>query len=121
MPEPRGETRDYTRPSMDDSGHDWAEAAEQALSEAGYRRGEARRALLELLDEQACALSAIEIEDLLRTRRRARSSQANACSRPRGAARSAWPCTGSDRNSASSNLQSAILSFSKQEKACQSR
>jgi Fur family ferric uptake transcriptional regulator len=56
---------------MDDAGHDWAEAAEQALSEAGYRRGEARRALLELLDEQACALSAIEIEDLLRTRRRA--------------------------------------------------
>jgi Fur family ferric uptake transcriptional regulator len=49
----------------------WAQAAEQALSEAGYRRGGARRAMLELLDEQACALSAIEIEDILRTRRRA--------------------------------------------------
>jgi Fur family ferric uptake transcriptional regulator len=50
---------------------DWAEAADQALAEAGYRRGGARRAMLELLDEQACALSAIEIEEVLRTRRRA--------------------------------------------------
>ncbi len=50
---------------------DWAEAADQALAEAGYRRGGARRAMLELLDEQACALSAIEIEEILRTRRRA--------------------------------------------------
>jgi Fur family ferric uptake transcriptional regulator len=56
---------------MDQSGHEWAEAAEQALAEAGYRRGGARRAMLELLDEQACALSAIEIEEILRTRRRA--------------------------------------------------
>jgi Fur family ferric uptake transcriptional regulator len=50
---------------------DWAETAEQALADAGYRRGGARRALLELLDEQSCALSAIEIEDILRHRRRA--------------------------------------------------
>ena len=49
---------------------DWAETAEQALADAGYRRGGARRALLELLDEQSCALSAIEIEDILRRRRR---------------------------------------------------
>ena len=51
--------------------NDWAEAADQALAEAGYRRGGARQAMLELLDEQACALSAIEIEEILRTRRRA--------------------------------------------------
>lgn len=46
--------------------HDWVSVAEQALAEAGYRRGGARRAVLQLLDEQACALSAIEIEDILR-------------------------------------------------------
>ena len=33
---------------------------------AGYRRGGARRAVLELLDTQECARSAVEIEDLLR-------------------------------------------------------
>jgi len=49
---------------------DWAERATRALSEAGYRRGGARRAVLELLDEQRCALSAIEIEDTLRRRSR---------------------------------------------------
>jgi Fur family ferric uptake transcriptional regulator len=56
---------------MTGAANDWAEAADQALAEAGYRRGGARRAMLELLDEQACALSAIEIEEILRTRRRA--------------------------------------------------
>lgn len=56
---------------MDGGGHQWAEAAEQALAEAGYRRGGARRAMLELLDEQACARSAVEIEEALRTGRRA--------------------------------------------------
>jgi Fur family ferric uptake transcriptional regulator len=40
--------------------------AERALAEAGYRRGGARRALLELLDAQSCALTAIEMEDELR-------------------------------------------------------
>jgi Fur family transcriptional regulator, ferric uptake regulator len=49
---------------------DWVTDAEQALSDAGYRRGGARRAVLELLDEQTCALSALEIEDILRTRER---------------------------------------------------
>ena len=52
-------------------GHEWAEAAEQALADAGYRRGGARRAMLDLLDEQACALSAVEIEEILRTGSRA--------------------------------------------------
>jgi Fur family ferric uptake transcriptional regulator len=55
---------------MSDLTHDWVSDAEQALAEAGYRRGGARRAVLELLDQQACALSALEIEDLLRTRER---------------------------------------------------
>jgi Fur family ferric uptake transcriptional regulator len=46
---------------------DWVSSAEQALADAGYRRGGARRVVLELLDEQSCALSALEIEDILRT------------------------------------------------------
>jgi Fur family ferric uptake transcriptional regulator len=48
----------------------WAAGAERALSDAGYRRGGARRAILELLDEQSCALSAVEIEQALTSRRR---------------------------------------------------
>jgi Fur family ferric uptake transcriptional regulator len=51
----------------------WAEQAEQALADAGYRRGGARRAILDLLDEQACALSAVEIQGALRGRSRAAS------------------------------------------------
>lgn len=50
--------------------HNWVSGAEQALADAGYRRGGARRAVLELLDEQSCALSALEIEDILRARER---------------------------------------------------
>ena len=38
------------------------------LSAAGYRRGGARQVVIELLDEQACALSALDIEDALRAR-----------------------------------------------------
>jgi Fur family ferric uptake transcriptional regulator len=56
---------------MSGGSDEWAQAAEQALAGAGYRRGGARRAMLELLDEQACALSAVEIEEILRTGRRA--------------------------------------------------
>jgi Fur family transcriptional regulator, ferric uptake regulator len=48
----------------------WAERAARALSEAGYKRGGARRSILELLDEQPCALSAVEIEQALRERGR---------------------------------------------------
>jgi Fur family ferric uptake transcriptional regulator len=47
---------------------EWYERATHALAGAGYRRGAARQAVLELLDEQACARSAVEIEDLLRRR-----------------------------------------------------
>ena len=51
----------------------WAEHAAEALGAAGYRRGAAREAVLELLDAQRCALSALDIEDALRARRRAAS------------------------------------------------
>ncbi|HEY1833235.1 MAG TPA: Fur family transcriptional regulator [Solirubrobacteraceae bacterium] len=47
----------------------WAEQAGRALADAGYRRGGARRAIVELLDEQTCALSAVEIGESLRARR----------------------------------------------------
>jgi Fur family ferric uptake transcriptional regulator len=50
--------------------HPWAERAADALAAAGYRRGGARRAILELLDEQACALSAVEVQAALADRRR---------------------------------------------------
>jgi Fur family ferric uptake transcriptional regulator len=45
---------------------DWADRAEATLTAAGHKRGGARRALLELLDSQTCALTALEIEDALR-------------------------------------------------------
>jgi Fur family ferric uptake transcriptional regulator len=48
----------------------WAARAARALAQAGYRRGGARLAILELLDEQACALSALEIQRALSARRR---------------------------------------------------
>jgi len=48
----------------------WAGRAEAALAAAGRRRGGARRALLELLERQTCALTAVEIEDALRAERR---------------------------------------------------
>jgi Fur family transcriptional regulator, ferric uptake regulator len=45
---------------------EWVERAELALAAAGRKRGGARRALLELLNRQECALTAPEIEDALR-------------------------------------------------------
>ncbi len=48
----------------------WRRRAEAALAQAGYRRGGARGALLDLLDSQSCALTAIEIEDALRAAER---------------------------------------------------
>ena len=44
----------------------WAESANEALSEAGHRAGGARAAVVELLAEQSCCLSAQEIADELR-------------------------------------------------------
>ncbi len=45
--------------------HEWIERAEATLAEAGHKRGGARRAVLELLDTQVCALTAVEIESAL--------------------------------------------------------
>jgi Fur family transcriptional regulator, ferric uptake regulator len=58
--------------TADASTEGWAERAEATLATAGHRRGGARRALLELLDRQECALTAQEIEDALRARGRGR-------------------------------------------------
>jgi Fur family transcriptional regulator, ferric uptake regulator len=44
----------------------WAARAQRVLAENRHHTGAARQALLELLDAQSCALSAIEIEDALR-------------------------------------------------------
>jgi Fur family ferric uptake transcriptional regulator len=50
--------------------HGWIERAEAALAAAGHRRGGARRAVLELLAAQECALTALEVEDALRIAQR---------------------------------------------------
>jgi Fur family ferric uptake transcriptional regulator len=50
---------------------DWSVRATEALAVAGYRRGGARQAIVQLLDEETCALSAAEIEHELRGRARA--------------------------------------------------
>jgi Fur family transcriptional regulator, ferric uptake regulator len=47
----------------------WVERAEAALAAAGHKRGGARRAMLELLDGETCALTALQIEDALKTTR----------------------------------------------------
>jgi Fur family ferric uptake transcriptional regulator len=44
----------------------WTDRAQRILAESRHHTGAARRALVELLDSQTCALSAIEIEDALR-------------------------------------------------------
>jgi Fur family transcriptional regulator, ferric uptake regulator len=49
---------------------EWARQAKQGLTDAGYRRGGARRTIIELLDEQVCALSASEIQQELALRNR---------------------------------------------------
>ena len=55
----------------------WSEQALERLSGAGYRRGGAREAVIELLDEQSCALSALDIEDALRARQGRRVGRAS--------------------------------------------
>jgi Fur family ferric uptake transcriptional regulator len=45
---------------------EWAEHARVVLDQAGHRKARARNALIDLLASQPCALSALEIEDLLR-------------------------------------------------------
>lgn len=44
----------------------WAEHARTVLGQAGYRKGGARNAIIDLLASEPCALSALEIEDRLR-------------------------------------------------------
>ncbi len=46
---------------------DWAQRAAGRLADAGYRRGGARQAVIYLLASQPCALSALEIEEALRS------------------------------------------------------
>jgi Fur family ferric uptake transcriptional regulator len=48
----------------------WTDDALQTLDRAGYRRGGARRSVVELLGRQNCCLSAHEIHHLLRRARR---------------------------------------------------
>ena len=50
---------------------DWVEHAEARLAHAGYRRGGARRAVIDLLGGQECALTAQEIDERLRAGGRA--------------------------------------------------
>jgi Fur family ferric uptake transcriptional regulator len=49
---------------------DWADHASDELARAGYRRGGARTAVVDLLARQPCALSALEVEEALRVGRR---------------------------------------------------
>jgi Fur family ferric uptake transcriptional regulator len=56
---------------------DWIDRAEAALAADGRKRGGARRALLELLGRERCALSALEIEDALRRESSRRVSRAS--------------------------------------------
>lgn len=48
----------------------WAERAQRVLAESRHQSGAARRAVVELLDSQTCALSAVDIEDALRASER---------------------------------------------------
>jgi len=55
----------------------WSEHALERLTGAGFRRGGARQAVIELLDEQPCALCALDIEDRLREREGRRVGRAS--------------------------------------------
>lgn len=57
--------------STTDRSSSWRRRAEERLSDAGYRRGGARTVLLDLLDEQRCARTVLEMEDDLRASDRA--------------------------------------------------
>jgi Fur family transcriptional regulator, ferric uptake regulator len=57
--------------------NEWAEQASAALRRAGYRRGGARAAVIEALADQECAVTALELEDLLRESEDARVARAS--------------------------------------------
>ena len=63
----RGYHRAVARSASADT---WADRAEATLAAAGHRRGGARRAVLDLLGRQTCALTAVEIEQALAAERR---------------------------------------------------
>ena|SRR5947209_6088645 len=45
----------------------WGSHAQHVLAQNNHHTGAARRAVVELLDSQSCALSAVEIEELLKS------------------------------------------------------
>jgi Fur family ferric uptake transcriptional regulator len=47
---------------------EWVDYVHTSLAVAGLKRGAARERIIDVLAEQRCALSAIEIEDVLRAR-----------------------------------------------------
>jgi Fur family ferric uptake transcriptional regulator len=55
----------------------WVDRAEAALAAAGRKRGGARRAMLELLGGERCALTAVQIEDALKRGKRRGVSRAS--------------------------------------------
>jgi Fur family ferric uptake transcriptional regulator len=61
-----GATIDALGPNRDSA---WVEHALAALGDAGYHRGGARLAVIELLARQDCAMTAIQIDDRLRATR----------------------------------------------------
>jgi len=74
---PRAQARGKPHRETGHAAETWVEHAEATLAAAGHKRGGARRALIELLGNQQCALTAQEIEDALRhggTRRVSRAS-----------------------------------------------
>lgn len=76
----RPRPHDHTRRVRGNAGatsETWVERAEATLASAGHRHGGARRALLELLGKQECALTAQEIEDALREEGARRVSRAS--------------------------------------------
>jgi Fur family transcriptional regulator, ferric uptake regulator len=48
------------------AGFDWSGHVYRVLAGAGFRHGEARKRVIELLAGESCALSAVEIEEALR-------------------------------------------------------
>jgi Fur family ferric uptake transcriptional regulator len=55
-----------TAPHERSKHHEWVDHALAGLTEAGYQKGAARRAVVECLGAQSCAITAQEIEDELR-------------------------------------------------------
>jgi Fur family ferric uptake transcriptional regulator len=74
--QPRAKAQNKARPAGA-SVKTWAEHAEATLAAAGHKRGGARRALIELLAAQKCALTAQEIEDAMRDKGTRRVSRAS--------------------------------------------